>query len=196
MFGGGVMERECKKCGEVKAIEGFMKNKQCKHGREYVCKECERSRAKLYYQAHKEDLKRKSLRYYTRNKNIISVRWKKYYEKTKKERSAKQKILRNGPWGEKERERDRTYRKNHREKKRAQDRRYYGKHRDILILKQREDVIYLRDRYVSALLREAGNPVSPELIEGKRESVLHRRELKNLKEDLKSWDYGKMKSKS
>ena len=34
------MEKKCKKCLEVKAIISFVKNKNCKYGREGICRIC------------------------------------------------------------------------------------------------------------------------------------------------------------
>ena len=38
------MMRECKKCGETKPLDMFVKHKQCKEGRAYTCQACETKR--------------------------------------------------------------------------------------------------------------------------------------------------------
>lgn len=45
--------KKCRKCGEIKPLDEFVKNKNCKDGHENTCKECRKKRKKetdkLYY---------------------------------------------------------------------------------------------------------------------------------------------------
>ncbi len=44
------MERTCKKCGETKPIEEFVKAPTCKYGRSHVCLECSHKYGKEHYE--------------------------------------------------------------------------------------------------------------------------------------------------
>ncbi len=46
--------RECKKCGEVKKIELFQRNKKCDYGYEHTCKDCARKRADIWLKNNKD----------------------------------------------------------------------------------------------------------------------------------------------
>ena len=76
------MFKQCRKCGETKAIELFYRFKAAKDGRQNSCKVCQynfnRDKAKLYYANNKEYLKKK----------MIENRLKKHKEYLEKERIA------------------------------------------------------------------------------------------------------------
>lgn len=46
--------KECTKCGEVKALDKFCKNKTALDGHQYLCKVCNAAKTKAYYQANTE----------------------------------------------------------------------------------------------------------------------------------------------
>ena len=46
--------KECTKCGEVKALDKFCKNKTALDGHQYLCKVCNAAKTKTYYQANTE----------------------------------------------------------------------------------------------------------------------------------------------
>jgi len=51
------MERECKKCKEVKEITSFTKSKVCRFGYTHTCLECNRKRWSPYYKENREERK-------------------------------------------------------------------------------------------------------------------------------------------
>jgi len=60
--------RICKKCGEKKALDNFVKSKTCKFGYRYLCKECDNKRG------DKELRKKTNKLYYIKNKDKITKR--------------------------------------------------------------------------------------------------------------------------
>lgn len=98
----------CSKCGEVKDIELFHKNKSYKDGISNVCEEChikirkekDKKRIDRYRNKNREKIREKDREYIKNNKDIIRERNVKYYYKNK----------------EKEIERVRKYQENNKEK--------------------------------------------------------------------------------
>ena len=54
------MTRKCRRCGEVKLFNKFTKDKKCKNGILWICKECD----------NKKDRKNRSLKNEEKNKEI------------------------------------------------------------------------------------------------------------------------------
>jgi len=94
------MKRICKECGEEKEIEEFVKDKTCKYGYAWDCKECrslhERKyrqdnkeeiaiRRKCRYQKNKEYVKRYGEKYRINNKAEINKRQRTYNRKARKD---------------------------------------------------------------------------------------------------------------
>ena len=50
------MKRVCKKCGEEKYIESFVKSKWCKYGYCFTCKKCQSKINLLYYKENREHI--------------------------------------------------------------------------------------------------------------------------------------------
>ena len=67
--------KKCSKCGIVKSIDEFDKNKRAKDGLQTNCKECR----KQYYEENKDKIKQ----YYEENKDKIAEQQKQYYEENK-----------------------------------------------------------------------------------------------------------------
>lgn len=67
----------CKRCGRELPLSEFYKDKNCKDGLNYWCKECSKQYKKQYYQEHKEEI----AEYYQDNKEFFFKR-RKQYDKT------------------------------------------------------------------------------------------------------------------
>ena len=79
--------KKCSKCGEVKPLSEFSKDKYAKDGFVYQCKSC----VKAYHEASKEILKAKNKAYYEGNREKIKAKRKAYYEVNKEIVKAKNK---------------------------------------------------------------------------------------------------------
>ena len=151
------MERKCKKCGEVKAIEEFEKSDECKYGRSHTCVECTRKRRLSYRAENKDRIKCYGRKYYKKNKEQII---KQTTEWGKNNKDKRLKIQR------------KSYNKNY-DKERAEN--YKRKE------KSRKEV---DDVYVRILLASSGfkrKKITPEIIELKREIIIKKRYVKELK---------------
>lgn len=74
---------KCKKCGEDKELNEFVKNKNCKLGVERTCKDCNKKHKQLYAQSNKEYIKKKKKENYESKKTIILEKQKKYVNSNK-----------------------------------------------------------------------------------------------------------------
>jgi hypothetical protein len=70
--------KKCNKCKEIKAIEEFSKDRQRKDGFSYYCKECQRTRGKVYYSNNAIKVCKRTKEYYKENKEYVNGRNKKY----------------------------------------------------------------------------------------------------------------------
>ena len=73
--------KACTRCGIVKPLTEFSKDKRLKSGLQSSCKSCEAERRKQHYQANKETIKEKSRQYHHANKEAINERSRQYYQK-------------------------------------------------------------------------------------------------------------------
>jgi len=84
--------KECKKCGQVKPIDEFGKDKYSSDGFTCYCKECRNLQSKKYYSKHKDEIKLQKKEYREKNPDkIINTRrkykyrnkvyYKRYYER-------------------------------------------------------------------------------------------------------------------
>lgn len=77
--------RVCSKCGEIKPIIEFYKDKR-------VCNKCEKERKHLFYEKNKERLQEQARKYYDEHKDEITAYKKKWYkenpDKVKKHRES------------------------------------------------------------------------------------------------------------
>lgn len=70
------MQKKCKKCGEVKDLSDFHKNKTTRDGLNNKCRKC----CAAYYQANKESLLEYKRKYYEANRERLLVQQKEYQE--------------------------------------------------------------------------------------------------------------------
>ena len=64
--------KKCTKCGVEKTLDSFNKQKACKDGLQYMCKDCK----KVYKEANKEEIAAKDKSYYEANKERILAKTK------------------------------------------------------------------------------------------------------------------------
>lgn len=72
------MKKICTKCGKPKEFKEFVKNKNCKDGREGQCKTCRAKRQKVYRSENKEKLTKRKKVYCANNKDKLAKREKTY----------------------------------------------------------------------------------------------------------------------
>ncbi len=112
----------CNKCGEVKVLSGYYKEKRRLDGYRSVCKTCTASEAKKYQQKNKEAVASQRKEYRQNNKEEILAKKKAYYQYNKEAIGAKTK----------------KYRQNNKEAIAAHKRDYYQENREELIAYQKE----------------------------------------------------------
>ena len=83
------MIKTCTKCGEIKSINLFDRDKQKSDGLCSRCKCCRRIDAKRDILRHGERRKAYSKKYYIKNKNRISEYLKKWYQENKEREKKK-----------------------------------------------------------------------------------------------------------
>ena len=156
------MERTCRKCGETKPIEKFVKN-------ENSCKVCRAEYKKEYYIKNKEHVKE----YQIKNKDEIKNRKKEYHLKNKeyfKEHRKKYRI--------KNKEYIKEYNKEYMIKNKEYIKEYGKKIRDDL----NESYILARIRSNTGLSIKTAKQ-HPELIENFRQQILIKRLIKSKKNE-------------
>lgn len=123
---GDVMKR-CKKCGKVKLLTQFRKDKRVKSGIGTWCKQCESERVRKYSAGREEQKREYDHQYHSEHIEERNERSRLYSVEHKEQRSE---------WGHKYRamfrelinERKRKSREKHAEKARESNRRYYAEH--------------------------------------------------------------------
>lgn len=70
--------KNCYKCGEIKPVDLFHKNRAQHDGLHGTCKDCERANRKMQRVLHPERFKAKSARHYQKHKKEIGVKKRKY----------------------------------------------------------------------------------------------------------------------
>jgi len=93
-----ITEKKCSKCGKIKKVSEFYKNKCSEDNYNAYCKECSSECSRLYriknkecisslktiyYKKNKEKINLKRKEYQRRNKNRLSLKSKQYYEENK-----------------------------------------------------------------------------------------------------------------
>jgi len=78
-----MQEKRCSKCGEVKPISEFHKNKNGKYGVRADCKLCFKELIKNHYEENKEQIKEIKKKYRKENKEYYKEYRKKYYKENK-----------------------------------------------------------------------------------------------------------------
>jgi len=189
------MRRVCKKCGEEKEIEEFVKHKTCIYGRGYTCKKCKhdlyvdyakkysseyrirrkdyfKDTNKAYKELHKEYYIEYGKKYYNNNKRKISARHGEYYRLNKDHLS---KINKN--YNKLNRIKiniaARLHRNSNLEKYQQQERQYV-----------KSGIDNLSDNYIKKIISQVSDiPMRiitehPELIENYRKQIILKRSLK------------------
>jgi hypothetical protein len=126
------MEKNCKRCLEVKPISDFGKNKNKKDGISIYCKECENKRYKLYNKNNPEKRRATAKKWLEKNKEKHKQIVKNYLEKNPHMVSSvrMKKYRKNPEFVEKERERGRLYYQNNIEKEREKRKLYYHNNKE------------------------------------------------------------------
>ena len=88
-------EKTCKKCGEIKKISDFVKDKRCKDGHTHCCNICNQKHQSKYKDKNKDNIKEYYKNYYSENNKSTLIKAKKYYNENKKNILDKRKIYRN-----------------------------------------------------------------------------------------------------
>ena len=147
---GNLVKLECCKCGEIKTVDNFNKNKSKKDGVYNICKECrkeynknnrekEYERQRRYYENNKDRERKKRRQYYENNQEKESKRKRQRYENNK------EKVLGiNRRWRENNKEKlfeiNRQYRENNKEKISETNRQYRENKAQREIMKIYENV--------------------------------------------------------
>lgn len=128
--------KRCSKCGEVKPITEFYRDKTSKDGYCYCCKRCKLVYAKKYNKEHKQEVIERNKKYREEHREEITKQSKKYYEENKEKRT---KYSREYAKNNKDKiaERKKRYRKENIEKISEYQKKYREEHRDELLAKAR-----------------------------------------------------------
>lgn len=82
------MEKQCNKCGEVKPLEMFCKNKTTKDGHGRECKQCAAERSKAMRKADPEKFRERGKKWRETNPNYVT-QWKQRNKKRTKTQKRK-----------------------------------------------------------------------------------------------------------
>ena len=139
------MSKTCTKCGVVKPLDGFHRNKAGAGGRRSYCKECVREYRRRYYEENRDKRLEYSRRYHEENRDKVREYRRRYYEGNR----------------DKELEYQRRYCEENRDKVRERKRRYREENRDII--NQGSKIHHAQNTRISNLLAsKKGAPYSPE----------------------------------
>ena len=170
--------RVCRKCGQEKPLEEFVKNKNLALGYSYICKQCKAEQSRKRYAANPEKV-------LERNRKWRAANPEKERERKRKWRAANlEKVLeRNRKWRaanlEKVLERNRKWRAANLEKVRECKRKRYAANPEKVRerLRYKREILY--DGYLRDQLKQLNLPVTPETIDYKRIQLKLYREIKN-----------------
>ena len=139
------MSKTCTKCGVVKPLDGFHRDKTRAGGRRSYCKECVREYKRRYYEENRDKRLEYNRRYHEENRDKVRERNRRYYEENR----------------DKKLEYECRYYEENRDKKLESQRRYYEENRDIL--NQGSKICQVQNTRTSNLLAsKKGAPYSPE----------------------------------
>ena len=154
------MSKTCTKCGVVKPLDDFHRDKRSPDGRRSDCKECvreykrryleenrdkERERNRRYHEENRDKVRERKHRYYEDNRDKVLEYKRRYYEENRDE------VL----------EYKRRYHEENRDKRLESQRRYHEENRDIL--NQGSKIRQAQNTRTSNLLAtKKGAPYSPE----------------------------------
>ena len=154
------MSKTCTKCGVVKPLDDFHRDKRSPDGRRSDCKECVREYTRRHYEENRDKMRERNHRYHEENRDKVRERKHRHYEENRdKVREYKRRYYEEN--GDKERERKHRYREENRDKVRKCQRRYHEENRDIL--NQGNKIRQAQNTRTSNLLAsKKGVPYSPE----------------------------------
>ena len=139
------MSKTCTKCGVVKPLDDFHRDKRSPDGRRSDCKECVRECKRSYYEENRDKMRERNRRYHEENRDKVRERKHRYYEENR------DKVL----------EYKRRYHEDNRDKRLESQRRYHEESRDIL--NQGSKIRQAQNTRTSNLLAtKKGAPYSPE----------------------------------
>ena len=139
------MSKTCTKCGVVKPLDDFHRDKTGVDGRRPDCKECVREYSRRYHEETRDKRLEYSRRYHEENRDKVRERKRSYYEENR------DKVL----------EYKRSYHEENRDKRLESQRRYHEENRDIL--NQGSKIRQVQNTRTSNLLAsKKGAPYSPE----------------------------------
>lgn len=87
------MEKKCTKCGEVKSVSGFDRNKNTKDGFAFQCKNCMQLGARQYRADNREKLLLRTAHYRTKHREAIRQRQRQYRADNRDELNLRQRQL-------------------------------------------------------------------------------------------------------
>ena len=169
------MSKTCTKCGVVKPLDDFHRNKDGAGGRRSYCKECVREYTRRYYEENRDKVRERKCRYREENRDKVRESERRYREENRdKVRKSQRRYYEENRDKEldyqrryREENRDKTldykrrYYEENRDKELDYKRRYYEENRDIL--NQGSKIRQVRYTRTSSLLAsKKGAPYSPE----------------------------------
>ena len=77
------MSKTCTKCGVVKPLDGFHRDKTGVGGRRPECKECVREDLRRYYEENRDKVRKSQSRYYEENRDKAREYRRRYYEENR-----------------------------------------------------------------------------------------------------------------
>jgi len=129
----GVKTKKCSRCGEVKDVNEFYKNKYTKDGLRVQCKDC----GKIYYKNNKEKIAKQNKIYYEDNKEKIAE-YDKIYQKENKEKIKERRKGYNEENKEKIAEQKKEYHENNKEHINNRKKEYYEENKEHIKEKHKE----------------------------------------------------------
>ena len=189
--------RVCRKCGQEKPLEEFVKDNTCALGHGHTCKQCKADQSRKRYAANLEKMREYKRKQYAANPEKMreyNRKWRaanpeKVLESNRKWRAANPEKMREynrkqyAANPEKVRERSRKWRAANLEKVRECKRKQYAANPDKMREYYRKRREILSDGYLIYQLKKRNLPVTPETIDYKRIQLKLYREIKNQQND-------------
>lgn len=122
------LQKQCHKCGEMRSLEAFARNKRSPDGLDHRCKTCERAR----YEANMDVVKARAKVYREDNAEHVRQVKKKYCDAHRQEKSAYDRA-RYEEKGDEIRAQKKAYREANREIIRARKKKYYAANRERIL---------------------------------------------------------------
>ncbi len=159
-------EKRCSKCGEVKGVDCFSRDKNKKDGLQCHCRKCRVENARRYREKNIEKVAEKNRRYREENREKLAEYALRYREENP----------------EKMAEANRRYYEENREKLAEKNRRFREENREKLAEYARMQIGLITDSYVARVMKIPTAEAPPDLIEAKRQQLKLKRTIKNAKE--------------